>query len=355
MNQLHFQRIIHLLLLTVGAPFALLIQGHSEELTTPSVINSQACIEFAGYSTEMSNRLAEWNDYTEPRRFLHHLQVQMSYASNMASKLGGMEAMFELGAKEELRIFALKQMWMHYQDAYSDLSMRWDATKSILQSRPELETQVSKDVLAAIRPYMEDWVKVRLKAFEAEVVKLDPDFLSSNKPAIEADQSGDSGAIETAEVEEVPRNKTKPSTEKRTWTSNGKELTASFVEFVGDDQIKLRVDKRIFVFPIGRLSDADKKFLGYREPLKTKVPEVSEITSNDDHPNAATKKYIPRKSTSRDGTDILLRATGVIGSGGNQIQLGSPSSYQRSDAGEAARREMQRYQSHLNSTLAPRR
>lgn len=352
--------------LTAALSFTISTRSHGQESSdvplTPSVINSQVSIEFSGYATEMSMRLKDWQDYTEPRRFLQHLQTQMSYASNMASKLSGMEAVFQHVPESELRIYALKQMHMAYTDASLDFSVRLKGTDDILAMRPDLSTQVAIDVQEAIRPYFTEWVEVRRKAFEAEIRKVEPDYslkvagveTTDYKPEatpevdapVEKTPEVDTPKVETSEVNtpvketdtsRAPLPSNKPSAEERVWESGGKKVTASFVTFVDANTIRLNVSGRHFEFPISRLSKEDQEFLGKPDFKETPV------TSSTSKKVSSTKSR-PRSSSYPKSS----------GTSGRRINLGEPTGGSSSYNQEAARREMQNYQNHLNRVLAPR-
>lgn len=329
--------------LSVALSVVVSLRSHSQETPsppmTPSVINSQVGIEFSSYATEMSMRLKDWQDYTEPRRFLQYLQTQMSYASNMASKLSSMEAVFQYVPESELRIHALKQMHMAYTDASLDFSVRLKATDDILAMRPDLSTQVAIDVQEAIRPYFTEWVEVRRKAFEKEIRKFEPDYslkvggveTTDYKPeetpgisAPEAEAPEVSAPAEETDTSRAPLPSNIPSTEERVWKSGGKEVTASFVSFVDANTIQLNVGGRHFEFPISRLSKEDQKFLGKPDFKETPV-------------KAKTSKNVS-SSSSRPRSSSYPQSSG-----------GSSSYHQ-----ESARRQMQNYQNHLNRVLAPR-
>lgn len=361
-----------------------------EEVLSPSVINSHAGTDFANFSTELSERLAKWTEYTEPRRFLQHLQVQMAHASSMASKLGGMEALFELIPDSEMRIFALKQMHMHYTDAYDDLSLRWETTQHIVDKRPDLGFQIMVDVQDAIKPYMNDWVAPRLAAFEAEIRKIEPDysldvtwststvFPSEGAQSEETATAADSNSPETpASTEEKPVSTDEdpnafessasapvakvpptspPSKEERTWESrDGKQVSGSFVRFVDAETVLLTVGGRRFPLKISKLSDADKHFLGV-PPIQFSDDSVA-VSGDKDSSTKSDSGSRSSSTTTRSG--IALRDLGIISRPRNPAPLvpssdGIHSGSTSYSPSEAARREMQRYQQHMDRTMAPR-
>lgn len=351
-------------------------RGISEEIVTSAIINSKASIEFSNCSAEMSERLAKWTDYSEPRRFLQHLQNQMAHASGMASKLGGMESLFELVSESPMKILALKQMHMHYADAYDDLSLRWETTRKIVEERPDLEYQIMLDVQAAIEPYMNDWVAPRLEAFETEIKKLEPEYsldfefsvskadpspgarydrrvseATAAAPADPARKSSPTGPV----VPNPPASPPGPSSEVRTWESrDGKQLNGSFVRFVDTETIELEVGGRTFELEIAKLSDKDLVFLG-EPPAPTEEVSAGPAEEEDPPSRIANRDVDPisPSRTTRD-TGVDLRDLGIIDRPRSASPLGVPSAGHGYSPGEEARREMQRYQQHLNRTMAPR-
>lgn len=115
-----------------------------EEGDTSSMINARYSKELTAYASKMTKRMMTWHDYTEERRFYKLLQVQVSYASEVSNRLMGMEAIFSQVTEEKPRLYAMRQMRMHYKDAYSALETYYDLTDKIVKMRPELATTTSK-------------------------------------------------------------------------------------------------------------------------------------------------------------------------------------------------------------------
>ena len=143
---------------------------------TPCIINGKFGIKFSNYSKNMSETMMTWHEYTEERRFYKLLQVQLSYASEVANRLSGMEAIFSQVTEEELRLNAMRQMHLHYKDAYLALETYWDGTEQILAMRSDLATSTSKEVQELIAPYAIQWIQERSRTFEAELRRIDPEF-----------------------------------------------------------------------------------------------------------------------------------------------------------------------------------
>jgi hypothetical protein len=88
----------------------------------------------------------------------------------------GMEAVFSLVTEEKPRLYAMRQMRMHYVDAYKAIDDYWEGTNTILKMRPDLATNTSEEVQELIAAYAIEWVKIRRDAFTAELRKIDPEF-----------------------------------------------------------------------------------------------------------------------------------------------------------------------------------
>jgi len=147
-----------------------------EEGDTPSMINAKYSNELTAQASKMTKRLTGWYAYTEERRLYQILQVRITYASNVGSRLMGMEAIFSQVTEEKPRLYAMRQMHAHYKDAYSALETYHDGIQQIVNMRPELETTASKEVQELISSYALEWVKLRRDAFKTELKKIDPDF-----------------------------------------------------------------------------------------------------------------------------------------------------------------------------------
>jgi hypothetical protein len=147
-----------------------------EEGDTPSIINAKYSKELTAQASKMTKRLTGWYAYTEERRLYQILQVRVTYASNVGSRLMGMEAIFSQVTEEKPRLYAMRQMYTHYKDAYLALETYYNGTAEIIKMRPELETTASIEVQELISSYALEWVKLRRDAFTAELRKIDPEF-----------------------------------------------------------------------------------------------------------------------------------------------------------------------------------
>lgn len=100
--------------------------------------------------------------------------------------------------------------------------------------------------------------------------------------------------------------------EVRTWTdTNGKTLTGKFVEFVGDNKVRIETDGKPYDIPISRFSNSDKEYLDAQKESGDTSPNSRPRRSNlkgwrqwtDSEGNEIKAKYVRMF----DGLVVLLQ------------------------------------------------